>query len=222
MTTHAIRIWERRHGAVTPQRTGKNRRLYSDADIERLRLLKAITGAGHSIAQIAELAQEELRSLAAATQARAGEDGSQSQGPAAARIFRCDPSRDESRASRAWRLYLQDMEQSAERVLEYRGQRSRAEVEADRLTYDAMLRNLELIGEAARNLPEHVRALVADIPWNGFVSLRETLAHEYFSVDADAVWDAIDREVPLLLEAVRRLDKGSASSDAIRGQTSAS
>jgi DNA-binding transcriptional MerR regulator/methylmalonyl-CoA mutase cobalamin-binding subunit len=65
LTTHAIRVWERRYGAVTPVRSGKNRRLYSDDDIERLRLLKTITAAGHSIGQIARLTDEDLRALAA-------------------------------------------------------------------------------------------------------------------------------------------------------------
>ncbi len=67
LSTHAIRVWERRYGAVKPVRTGKNRRLYSDADIERLRLLKVITGAGHSIGHIATLPESELRTLAAAS-----------------------------------------------------------------------------------------------------------------------------------------------------------
>lgn len=67
LTTHAIRVWERRYKAVTPVRTGKNRRLYSDADIERLRLLKVITSAGHSIGHIATLSEPELRTLAAAS-----------------------------------------------------------------------------------------------------------------------------------------------------------
>lgn len=70
LTTHAIRVWERRHGAVKPVRTDKNRRLYSDQDIERLGLLKRITDAGHSIGQIAKLSADELHKLATNSNAR--------------------------------------------------------------------------------------------------------------------------------------------------------
>jgi len=65
LTAHVIRIWEKRYGAVAPQRTGTNRRLYSEAQIERLGLLREVTQAGHSIGQVAKLPTEKLRKLAA-------------------------------------------------------------------------------------------------------------------------------------------------------------
>jgi len=65
LTAHVIRIWEKRYQAVRPERTGTNRRLYSDAQIERLSLLRSITRAGHSIGPIAKLPTEKLRNLAA-------------------------------------------------------------------------------------------------------------------------------------------------------------
>jgi DNA-binding transcriptional MerR regulator/methylmalonyl-CoA mutase cobalamin-binding subunit len=65
LTAHVIRIWEKRYGAVAPQRTGTNRRLYSEAQIERLGLLREVTQAGHSIGQVAKLTTEKLRKLAA-------------------------------------------------------------------------------------------------------------------------------------------------------------
>lgn len=63
LSTHVIRVWERRYGAVAPRRTSTNRRLYSDGDIERLRLLQQATSAGHSIGQIAALSMERLSEL---------------------------------------------------------------------------------------------------------------------------------------------------------------
>ena len=63
LTPHVIRVWERRYGAVIPLRTPTNRRLYSDADIERLRVLRHLTHAGHSISHIAQLPMEQLQSL---------------------------------------------------------------------------------------------------------------------------------------------------------------
>jgi MerR family transcriptional regulator, light-induced transcriptional regulator len=64
LSAHVIRIWEKRYGAVEPERTGTNRRLYSDEQIERLSLLREITQAGHSIGHVAKLPTEKLRKLA--------------------------------------------------------------------------------------------------------------------------------------------------------------
>jgi DNA-binding transcriptional MerR regulator/methylmalonyl-CoA mutase cobalamin-binding subunit len=64
LTTHLIRMWEKRYKAVVPQRSETNRRLYSDADINRLQLLQKVVKAGHSISQVASLSVKELRQLA--------------------------------------------------------------------------------------------------------------------------------------------------------------
>jgi MerR family transcriptional regulator, light-induced transcriptional regulator len=64
LTAHVIRIWEKRYGAVTPERTATKRRLYSDEQMERLGLLRDITKAGHSIGHVARLPTEKLRQLA--------------------------------------------------------------------------------------------------------------------------------------------------------------
>ncbi len=65
LSPHVIRIWEKRYGAVRPERTPTNRRLYTEAQIERLTLLKGLTEQGHSIGQVAQLPVERLRELAA-------------------------------------------------------------------------------------------------------------------------------------------------------------
>ena len=64
LSAHVIRIWEKRYGAVEPERTGTNRRLYSDEQIERLSLLREVTQNGHSIGHVAKLPTEKLRQLA--------------------------------------------------------------------------------------------------------------------------------------------------------------
>lgn len=64
LTAHVIRIWEKRYAAVEPERTETNRRLYSEEQIERLNLLRAVTNSGHSIGHVAALPTEKLRKLA--------------------------------------------------------------------------------------------------------------------------------------------------------------
>ncbi len=68
LSTHVIRIWEKRYRAVEPERTGTNRRLYSDEEVERLSLLRVLTEAGHSIGAVANLPTPRLRKLASETQ----------------------------------------------------------------------------------------------------------------------------------------------------------
>jgi len=63
LSTHLIRVWEKRHQAVVPQRTDTNRRVFSREEIKRLQMLKNAVRAGHSISQIASLTTEELRQL---------------------------------------------------------------------------------------------------------------------------------------------------------------
>src|SRR5208337_4479355 len=65
LSAHVIRIWEKRYGAVTPARTGTNRRLYSEEQIERLSLLRDLTRAGDSIGMVAKLGTPALNKLAA-------------------------------------------------------------------------------------------------------------------------------------------------------------
>ena len=64
LSPHVLRVWERRYGAVTPDRSDSNRRLYGDEEVRRLELMAALTRGGHSIGQIASLPLEELESLA--------------------------------------------------------------------------------------------------------------------------------------------------------------
>lgn len=63
LSAHVLRVWEKRYNAVTPQRTDTNRRLYTDADIERLQQLVILTRGGHTIGQIASLSNDEIKEL---------------------------------------------------------------------------------------------------------------------------------------------------------------
>jgi MerR family transcriptional regulator, light-induced transcriptional regulator len=75
LSAHVIRVWERRYGAVTPVRTGTNRRLYSEEDIERLSLLRRLTEAGHNIGNVASLPLPRLRELGVALPAHGSHVG---------------------------------------------------------------------------------------------------------------------------------------------------
>ncbi len=76
---------------------------------------------------------------------------------------------------------------------------------ANRLNYDATLRNLELIGEAASHVPEEMRKFAPNVPWRQVVATRNRLIHGYLGIDNDTLWSIIRDDVPPLPEDLRRL-----------------
>jgi len=108
---------------------------------------------------------------------------------------------------REWRFYIEDMVRFAHKVLaNVKGLDQAAFVESE-LTYDATLRNLELLGEAAAHVPDHVRAAHPEVPWRLIVATRNRLIHGYLGIDDDTVWSIIQVDVPAIvpmLEAIQR------------------
>lgn len=101
---------------------------------------------------------------------------------------------------------LRDILDAIAAIERYR-QRDKAAFERDELLQVWFLRHLQIIGEAARALPEDVRALAPDIPWPKIVGMRNVLVHGYFEIDTEIVWDAASRDLPALKPAVERLLK---------------
>lgn len=64
---------------------------------------------------------------------------------------------------------------------------------------------MQIIGEAARALPEDIRKMAPDIPWPKIIGMRNILVHGYFEIDTDTVWDAVREDVPALKPAVGQL-----------------
>lgn len=106
---------------------------------------------------------------------------------------------------RAWRFYLEDMIDFAQKARDYTQDQELAGFLASRLTYDATLRNLELIGEAATHIPDAVRDAHPEIPWRMIIALRNRLIHGYLGIDDDTVWSIIQDDIPYLLESLHAL-----------------
>ncbi len=83
----------------------------------------------------------------------------------------------------------------------------RSAFEQDEMLQVWFLRHLQIIGEAARRLPEEIRHLAPDIPWHKIIGMRNVLVHGYFAIDLDVVWNAVQQDVPLLKTAVEALLK---------------
>ncbi len=106
---------------------------------------------------------------------------------------------------RAWRLYIDDMIAFAEKVIAYTDGLDQAGFVANGLVYDATVRNLELIGEAATHVPETVPAAYPQVPWRLIVATRNRLIHGYLGIDNDTLWSVVAAEVPPLLASLRRV-----------------
>lgn len=109
---------------------------------------------------------------------------------------------------REWRFYIDDMISFAQKVLAYTRDLDRAGFEASEQTYDATLRNLELIGEAAMHIPSEVREKARDIPWRQIIATRNKLIHGYLGIDNDTLWSIVQDDVPSLLRELRKLKDG--------------
>ncbi|MCU0619402.1 MAG: DUF86 domain-containing protein [Gemmatimonadaceae bacterium] len=105
--------------------------------------------------------------------------------------------------SRDPRVDLERIVVCAERVLDYTAGLGFDGFVADALRYDATLRNLEIMGEAAKRVPEDVRARFPSVPWRDLTGFRDRLAHGYDALDDRVIWDAVRRGVPTTLAAVR-------------------
>ena len=111
--------------------------------------------------------------------------------------------------SRDYKVHLDDILQSCARIREYVQGYDAKKLKGDQKTYDAVVRNLEVIGEAVKNLPEDVRKEHSEVEWKRIAGLRDILIHEYFAVDADIVWDVVQNKLPALEEKVREMSERS-------------
>lgn len=107
---------------------------------------------------------------------------------------------------REWRFYVEDMLVFCDKVLAYTQGLDRASFAANSMRYDAVLRNLELIGEAATHVATDVRTSAPDVPWRMLVAVRNRLIHGYLGIDDDTLWSIVlDDLVPLRAALTKRL-----------------
>ena len=112
---------------------------------------------------------------------------------------------DASGPPREWRFYVQDMIGFCEKVRDYTREIDREGFVADGMVYDATLRNLELIGEAATHVPDAIRGAHPEVPWRTVIGVRNRLAHGYLGINDDIVWSIVRDDIPALLPALRNL-----------------
>ena len=108
-------------------------------------------------------------------------------------------------SEREWRFYLVDMLGFAENVVAYSEGFDQNEFARTGLNYDATIRNLELIGEAATHIPSDVRESYSSIPWRQVIATRNRLIHGYLGIDNDTVWSIIQDDIPALIVELKSI-----------------
>lgn len=99
-------------------------------------------------------------------------------------------------------MYLQDIANSCAKVLQYTKNLTQADLVRDQKCYDAVVRNLEIIGEAAKHVSEDLRARFPGVEWCKIARMRDVLSHVYFGIDNDILWDVVQNKIRPLLAVV--------------------
>lgn len=108
---------------------------------------------------------------------------------------------------RDYKLYLDDISEAAKKIEKYVKGLTLEKLKKDSLTVDAVVRNLEIIGEAAKGIPVSVKDKYPDIEWKKIAGLRDILVHEYFGIDLEVLWDIIENKLPVLKKQIERVLK---------------
>ncbi len=94
------------------------------------------------------------------------------------------------------KIYLKDILKAIGKIEGYMKNMNFRTFSGNELVQDAVVRNLEIIGEAAKKIPGEIRSKYSDIEWNKIAGLRDILIHEYFGVDLEILWDIIQNKPP--------------------------
>jgi len=97
------------------------------------------------------------------------------------------------------------MQHFCAKVIRYTGGLDQQQFLTDELTVDAVLRNLELLGEAAKQIPDNVRQRHPTVPWRRIAGLRDVLAHAYFGLEEETIWQTVSLSVPALAEQLKEV-----------------
>jgi uncharacterized protein with HEPN domain len=104
---------------------------------------------------------------------------------------------------RDWQLFIEDILESIGLIDEYTRRMSLEGFEKDRKTVDAVVRNLEVIGEASKYIPDAVKSGHAEVDWQAIVGLRNRITHEYFGISLSIIWHIVREELPKLREQMK-------------------
>ena len=109
--------------------------------------------------------------------------------------------------SREYKAYLKDILDSIKKIERYTKGMFFDKFTTNELIQDGVVRNLEIIGEAVKNIPDNVKSEYPDIDWRKIAGLRDILVHAYFGIDKEIVWDVVKNKIPDLKQSILEMFK---------------
>jgi uncharacterized protein with HEPN domain len=106
---------------------------------------------------------------------------------------------------RNWEVYINDIYLCIKRIIEYTEHLSFEEFLQDNKTYDAVLRNLGIMGEAVKNIPEEIRENYNQTEWKKIAGLRDIVVHDYFGINDEIIWDIVKNKIPELRNSIESI-----------------
>jgi uncharacterized protein with HEPN domain len=103
------------------------------------------------------------------------------------------------------RVRLRHMVEAGESAVQFAAGRQRADLDEDRMLLFALVRTIEVVGEAASQISAETRATHTGIPWRAIIGMRNRLIHAYFEINTEIVWQTVTQEIPTLLPQLRVL-----------------
>ena len=106
---------------------------------------------------------------------------------------------------RNYRFYVSDILQAMESIDEFIGERNFDEFVSNDEKASAVIRKLEIIGEATKNVPDFIKKKNKDVPWKDMADMRDKLIHVYFGVDHEIVWEVIKKRLPEIKPLIEQI-----------------
>ncbi len=103
------------------------------------------------------------------------------------------------------KLFLEDILESIKAIEEYSKGMNKEKLELSRLIQNAIIREIEIIGEAVKNIPINIKNEHKEIEWRKIAGMRDIIIHGYFRVDLNAVWNVIEKDIPILKKQIEKL-----------------
>ena len=107
--------------------------------------------------------------------------------------------------SRTFKVYLEDILEASRRIQTFTKNYTMRRFSEDDKTFDAVVRNLEIVGEAAKKIPMGFQVKHPEVEWKKMAGLRDILIHEYFGVDVEIVWDIVCHKIPSLEKRIHKI-----------------